>query len=189
MRQVILIVAAAVAVGCSTSKGGATSAGKPADYCPGCSAFCGAECPKTDAGACKACGKTPVKSSACSLTWFWCAKHTDWHADSACADAAYERCCTASKPATAMCVPRDAKGLEKATYCPACGCFCGAECPVEKGVCKKCGKRPVEATVLASTWYGCAEHRAWHEGAPCGENATKKCCAETKRRVLACHPN
>jgi hypothetical protein len=181
-------VGCCLVVGCASSDA-AGPACKEAVYCPGCGAFCGADCPKTDQGDCKACGKKPADVKACDLTWFWCKSHTAWHADRPCGENDKSKCCEAAKPSVALCLPADAKGIEKAKYCPACRCFCGSECPLDdKGNCKQCARPPVTMAVLAGTWHWCGEHKKWHEGAACGDHAAKKCCTETKARVLVCHP-
>lgn len=185
MARWTLVGLLAALASCAAPAGPACTEG---DYCPGCRMFCGADCPKKE-GLCLKCGKAPLAVKTCELTWLWCSTHSVWHADRACAENASKKCCEAAKRATALCLPADTKGLEKGAYCPACRIFCGPECPLdEKGCCAKCARKPVEMAVLPGTWHGCAEHKTWHEGAPCAEHAAKKCCAETKSRVLICHP-
>lgn len=188
MKKIFLVLACVLVGGCSASDGGGRSRGE-GDFCPGCRTFCGADCPKTEQGACKACGRAPVQVSACELTWYWCGVHATWHAGKACAEHDSKSCCEPSKPSLALCLPADAKGVEKAKYCPACRCFCGGECPMDdQGNCRKCGKPPVTADALAGIWHWCTEHKRWHEGKPCGEQAARKCCSEAKSRVLVCRP-
>lgn len=159
------------------------------DYCPGCKTFCGADCPKTDAGTCKACGKAPAAVEGCELSWLWCSHHKAWHAEKACKQHDDSKCCEAAKPSMALCIPRDAKDVVKAKYCPQCRCFCGSECPLDaQGSCKRCGRPPVEADAYAGAWHWCVEHKRWHRGQPCDDHAAKKCCDEVKSYVLVCHP-
>ncbi len=160
---------------------------REAEYCPGCNAFCGENCPKDDKGACKACGKTPAKAMVCELQWFWCKSHSAWHAGKPCSENASKSCCEGSKKTTALCTEPGLNGIEKAKYCPACQCFCGTECPLdEKGNCKKCAKPAVEVDAIVGTWHWCDAHKVWHVGKACGDHASKACCKETKARVVSC---
>lgn len=185
MRFLIVGAVAALIAGCAETGGGAGP--KDSVFCPNCQTYCGEGCPTDPSGNCKACGKTPVKAKTCELTWQWCKSHAAWHAEKPCGDNDSKKCCEASKPAVAMCVAADAKGLEKVKYCPACRCFCGKDCPTDdKGACKACGKTPVDAEAMAGSWHWCTGHKTWHAGDPCGDHATKKCCEEKKARVLVC---
>jgi hypothetical protein len=130
----------------------------------------------------------PMKANSCELSWFWCSTHNAWHAGKPCGDDASKKCCEEHK-ATALCVARDTKGVSKGKFCLMCHGFCGPECPMDdKGNCKACGKPPVETDMLEGSWNWCSAHNTWHD-APCGDNASKKCCAEFKSKVPVCWCN
>jgi hypothetical protein len=79
------------------------------------------------------------------------------------------------------------KTLTKATvpYCPQCGKFCGAGCPMDaKGQCTGCGRTPVELEAKSVTWRWCAEHEQWHRNA-CAKHASKRCCVERTVMMVA----
>lgn len=189
MRNAIALSAILAILGACKSGPKDEAKCKDAEFCPGCKTFCGPDCPKDGSGNCKACGRAPAKVQTCEQKWFWCSTHSEWHANQPCGDDASKKCCEASPVSTAVCVPRDTAGLEKAVYCPKCRCFCGTECPTdESGACKACGRKPVEVTALAGPWHWCTEHAAWHQTKTCKANDDKKCCTEVKAKILACHP-
>lgn len=187
MTRIALLMGVVLVVGCQSpaKAGGVCGEG---DYCPGCKTFCGAECPKTEQGVCKACGKAPAQVNACEQAWFWCKTHAVWHGEP-CAENAASKCCEKSKTSVAICLPADAKNVESATYCPECRCFCGTECPLDaSGKCKKCGKAPVKVEALAGAWHWCAQHKRWHADQPCADHAAQKCCTEARAKILVCRP-
>ncbi len=152
-------------------------------FCPECGRYCGPGCERDKAGNCAACGKLPAEVEAVPVEFFWCAVHARWHGKP-CGKQAAEKCCTRVMAAAA---PYADAGevVEAAMYCPECGRFCGKECPMTReGLCKACGKAPVEVASLVRTWFWCKRHAIWHRQ-PCPLHAAKGCCQKRVMRLLA----
>jgi hypothetical protein len=74
------------------------------------------------------------------------------------------------------------KSTEEGKWCGACKMMCGPDCPTDdKGMCKMCGKAPVDATACVA--YKCTAHNAMH-GEPCGEHASKSCCKKVMAPIV-----
>ena len=71
-------------------------------------------------------------------------------------------------------------------FCPQDRAWCGGgECPLDdKGMCKACGKPPVELVGAApETFFRCEKHGVWHF-AVCDLNSANACCSAQEVLVM-----